>query len=52
MCDDLEHAIELQEKIGSDTTKGANNVPQFRRPSSIDASRRIQKVAACRQYSC
>lgn len=23
MCDDLEHAIELQEKIGSDTTKGA-----------------------------
>lgn len=23
MCDDLEHAIELQEKTGSDTTKGA-----------------------------
>lgn len=23
MCDDLEQAIELQEKIGSDTTKGA-----------------------------
>jgi hypothetical protein len=23
MCDDLEHAIELQEEIGSDTTKGA-----------------------------
>lgn len=23
MCDDLEHAIELQEEMGSDTTKGA-----------------------------